>query len=214
MLVSRVEIRDPRRERPELCTELVGPLHTSVPRQAQYPPKEGVASTYRKTTALGTIVVERLLDGLALVLALNLGLLLSAQAAGSRDLLLTVAALATAGLVAAFAVAWHFEALRRRLEGLGWPWLQSRLRNFGETLAPLRGPDIWQPAVLTVVIYSAEALAIGDGANDLAMIEAAGLGLAYRAKPAVAAAADARIEHADLTAALYFQGIRRAEFSP
>ena len=50
------------------------------------------------------------------------------------------------------------------------------------------------------------ALAVGDGANDLAMIEAAGLGVAYRAKPLVAARADARLDHADLTALLYFQG--------
>jgi phosphoserine phosphatase len=49
-------------------------------------------------------------------------------------------------------------------------------------------------------------LAVGDGANDLAMIEAAGLGVAYRAKPVVAAQADARVEHTDLTALLFFQG--------
>ncbi len=57
-----------------------------------------------------------------------------------------------------------------------------------------------------------DTLAIGDGANDLAMIEAAGLGLAYRAKPIVAAQADAKIDHADLTAALYFQGYALADF--
>ena len=56
------------------------------------------------------------------------------------------------------------------------------------------------------------ALAIGDGANDLAMIEAAGLGVAYRAKPLVAARADARIDRADLTAALHFQGYLEDEF--
>jgi phosphoserine phosphatase len=50
------------------------------------------------------------------------------------------------------------------------------------------------------------ALAIGDGANDLAMIEAAGLGLAYYAKPAVAAAAHSAITCTDLRTALYFQG--------
>ena len=55
-------------------------------------------------------------------------------------------------------------------------------------------------------------LAIGDGANDLAMIEAAGLGVAYRAKPIVAAQADAKIDHADLTALLHFQGYRTDEF--
>jgi phosphoserine phosphatase len=56
------------------------------------------------------------------------------------------------------------------------------------------------------------ALAIGDGANDLAMIEAAGLGVAYRAKPVVAGQADCAIDHADLTAALYFQGYGVADF--
>ena len=55
-------------------------------------------------------------------------------------------------------------------------------------------------------------MAVGDGANDLAMIEAAGLGVAYRAKPAVAAQAAAKVEHGDLTALLYFQGYRQAEF--
>jgi phosphoserine phosphatase len=55
-------------------------------------------------------------------------------------------------------------------------------------------------------------MAIGDGANDLAMLEAAGLGVAYRAKPAVAAAAQARVEHADLTALLFAQGFRVEEF--
>jgi phosphoserine phosphatase len=57
-----------------------------------------------------------------------------------------------------------------------------------------------------------ETLAVGDGANDLAMLGEAGLGVAYRAKPAVAAAAHARIDHANLTALLYAQGFRRAEF--
>lgn len=57
-----------------------------------------------------------------------------------------------------------------------------------------------------------DTLAVGDGANDLPMIRAAGLGVAFRGKPAVAAAAPARIEHGDLTALLYLQGYRRTEF--
>jgi len=56
------------------------------------------------------------------------------------------------------------------------------------------------------------AIAIGDGANDLAMIEASGLGIAYYAKPAVAAAAHCAINHTDLTSALYFQGYKDEEF--
>ncbi|HTW54618.1 MAG TPA: phosphoserine phosphatase SerB [Stellaceae bacterium] len=52
-------------------------------------------------------------------------------------------------------------------------------------------------------------LAVGDGANDLPMLQAAGLGIAFHAKPTVAAAARWRIDHADLTALLYAQGYRR-----
>lgn len=57
-----------------------------------------------------------------------------------------------------------------------------------------------------------DTMAVGDGANDLAMLEEAGLGVAYHAKPAVAAAAHARIDHADLTALLYAQGYRFEDF--
>ena len=57
----------------------------------------------------------------------------------------------------------------------------------------------------------ADTLAIGDGANDLGMIADAGLGVAYRAKPTVAAAAGARLDHSDLEAVLYLQGYRDDE---
>jgi phosphoserine phosphatase len=57
-----------------------------------------------------------------------------------------------------------------------------------------------------------DTLCVGDGANDLPMIQAAGLGVAYHAKPMVAASAAARIDHGDLTALLYAQGYRRDEF--
>lgn len=62
-------------------------------------------------------------------------------------------------------------------------------------------------------VTPAEALAVGDGANDLAMIEAAGLGVAYRAKPVVAEKAHAKVDQADLTALLYFQGYRAEDFA-
>ena len=61
-------------------------------------------------------------------------------------------------------------------------------------------------------IEIAETLAVGDGANDLSMLGAAGLGVAFHAKPAVAEAADVRIDHGDLTALLYLQGIPEREF--
>jgi phosphoserine phosphatase len=55
-------------------------------------------------------------------------------------------------------------------------------------------------------------LAVGDGANDLDMLLAAGLGVAFHAKPVVAASARARVDHADLRALLFAQGYRAAEF--
>lgn len=58
-----------------------------------------------------------------------------------------------------------------------------------------------------------DAMAIGDGANDLDMIKAAGLGVAYRAKPVVAAEADAKIDYTSLETALFFQGYRREDFA-
>jgi phosphoserine phosphatase len=57
----------------------------------------------------------------------------------------------------------------------------------------------------------AATLTVGDGANDLAMLQAAGLGIAFRAKPVVAAAARARVDHADLRALLFAQGYHAAE---
>jgi len=69
-----------------------------------------------------------------------------------------------------------------------------------------------QDAVARFGIGFDDAVAIGDGANDLDMIRRAGLGVAYHAKPVVAAAAGCSIAHGDLTAVLYLQGYRGEEF--
>ncbi len=57
-----------------------------------------------------------------------------------------------------------------------------------------------------------DAIAVGDGANDLGMIKLAGTGVALHAKPAVAAQARMRVDHGDLTALLYIQGYRKTDF--
>jgi phosphoserine phosphatase len=62
-------------------------------------------------------------------------------------------------------------------------------------------------------IEMAETLAVGDGANDLPMLQTAGLGIAYRAKPVVVAQVRARVEYTDLTTLLYYQGYKQSEFS-
>lgn len=57
-----------------------------------------------------------------------------------------------------------------------------------------------------------DAIAVGDGANDLGMLQLAGSGVALHAKPTVAAQADIKMDHADLTALLYLQGYRKSDF--
>lgn len=61
-------------------------------------------------------------------------------------------------------------------------------------------------------LTDADVLAVGDGANDLGMLGRAGMGVALHAKPAVAAACDVRINHGDLSALLYLQGLTKPEF--
>ena len=62
-------------------------------------------------------------------------------------------------------------------------------------------------------IGTEDAIAVGDGANDAGLIRAAGLGVALHAKPVLREAADAAIDHGDLTALLYLQGYSSAEFA-
>lgn len=70
-----------------------------------------------------------------------------------------------------------------------------------------------EDAIIRFGLTADETMAVGDGANDLAMIGRAGLGVAYRAKPKVAEAAAARIDHTSLAALLFAQGYARADFA-
>jgi phosphoserine phosphatase len=86
----------------------------------------------------------------------------------------------------------------------------------GLVAEPILGKEAKAQALLRLIgqrgITSADVLAVGDGANDLAMLQLAGSGVALHAKPAVAAQARIRIDHGDLTALLYIQGYRRHDF--
>jgi phosphoserine phosphatase len=86
----------------------------------------------------------------------------------------------------------------------------------GQVAEPIFGRETKRATLLELrarlKLSPEQTMAAGDGANDLAMIEEAGLGIAYHAKPKVAAAATARIEHGDLTALLYVQGYKQEEF--
>ena len=86
----------------------------------------------------------------------------------------------------------------------------------GTVAEPILGQDAKRASLLELAeakkVPMALTLAVGDGANDLAMIRESGLGVAFHAKPKVAAEAHTRIDHGDLTALLYLQGYRRSEF--
>jgi phosphoserine phosphatase len=87
----------------------------------------------------------------------------------------------------------------------------------GRVAEPVLGRDaklrVLEDSVVGRHIEFIDVLAVGDGANDLAMIERAGLGVAYHGKPVVAKAAHASIAHGDLKALLYLQGFRDDEIS-
>jgi phosphoserine phosphatase len=87
----------------------------------------------------------------------------------------------------------------------------------GEVKEPILGRDAKLATLIELRegfdLDNIDTLVVGDGANDLGMVQQAGLGVAYHAKPAVAAAAAARIDFGDLTALLYAQGFTREEFA-
>ena len=86
----------------------------------------------------------------------------------------------------------------------------------GEVAEPILGKQAKVDAVTEIAarfgIGTDDVMAVGDGANDLGMINLAGSGVALHAKPTVAAQARMRIDHGDLTALLYIQGYRRSDF--
>jgi phosphoserine phosphatase len=86
----------------------------------------------------------------------------------------------------------------------------------GEVIEPILGREAKLDMLTRLRVHlrlgREDTLAVGDGANDIPMIDAAGLGVAFHGKPAVREVAAARIDHGDLTALLYAQGYRRDEF--
>ncbi|KQW28796.1 phosphoserine phosphatase [Rhizobium sp. Root274] len=86
----------------------------------------------------------------------------------------------------------------------------------GEVAEPILGRQAKVDSLVeianTLGISPQDSLAVGDGANDLGMLDIAGSGVALHAKPSVAAEAKIRIDHADLTALLYLQGYRKSDF--
>ena len=87
----------------------------------------------------------------------------------------------------------------------------------GKVAMPILGRDAKVAALNEITtrldLTADQVMAVGDGANDLGMLELAGAGVALHAKPSVAAQCDIRINHGDLTALLYIQGYSQEEFA-
>lgn len=86
----------------------------------------------------------------------------------------------------------------------------------GDVARPILGKQAKVDALIDISerlgITPADVIAVGDGANDLGMLQLAGTGVALHAKPVVADQAKIRIDHGDLTALLYLQGYRKTDF--
>jgi phosphoserine phosphatase len=156
---------------------------------------------------LDVAVIDRLLDG---TIRLNPGaktLAATFRARGGYFAIVSGGFTPFTGRVAQWLGADEHRANRLAVEG-------GRLT--GEVLAPLQGADAKLAALRELReklrLGPHEVVAVGDGANDLPMLGEAGLGVAYYAKPKVAAAAHARVEKGDLTALLFAMGVRREEF--
>ncbi|MFO1080920.1 MAG: phosphoserine phosphatase SerB [Reyranellaceae bacterium] len=114
----------------------------------------------------------------------------------------------------------HFTGLVRRAVGFDADFANVLGQANGALSGKVEPPILGKEAKLATLrrlaeergLALGETVTVGDGANDLPMLQAAGLGVAFHAKPAVAAAVPARIGHGDLTALLYLQGYRRDEF--
>jgi phosphoserine phosphatase len=114
----------------------------------------------------------------------------------------------------------HFTSIVRKALGFDFD-AANTLRHDGRALAgSVQPPILGKEAKLAALdrlcierdVPAGDAVSVGDGANDLPMLQAAGLGVAFRAKPVVASQVSARVAHGDLTALLYLQGYRRSDF--
>ncbi len=114
----------------------------------------------------------------------------------------------------------YFTRNIRTMLGFDYEQANELLTDGRQILGTVREPILDKNAKLAALEALAQqnhldltqTMSVGDGANDLPMLQAAGLGVAYHAKPTVAAAAKVRVNHGDLTALLYLQGYRQDEF--
>jgi glycosyltransferase 2 family protein len=115
-----------------------------------------------RSTALGSIVVERLLDGLAVVCIFNIGLAATAIPDENSNILLPIAVISTIVFALLFFLVRYFSLVRPMLSKVPLSWLQSRLENFSSTLSVVRQPGFLRPVFITMLIYILEAATLAS----------------------------------------------------
>jgi uncharacterized protein (TIRG00374 family) len=114
-----------------------------------------------RSSALGSIVVERLLDGTAVIAVLFLGLAILFLNSGTTSVALVAVASTAAAIFAVVAIfVSRFDRLRYLVERVPWSWLRTRIHDFGDALTVLRTPDFRRCIILTSIIYIVETLMI------------------------------------------------------
>ncbi|MCO5147485.1 MAG: phosphoserine phosphatase SerB [Aquamicrobium sp.] len=153
-------------------------------------------------------VISRIIDTRLTLAAGGRALVATMNAAGARTALVSGGFRTFTGPIAA-KLGFHEHRSNTLIERDG--------RLTGEVADPILGREAKAEALCEIAaglgLTPADAIAVGDGANDLDMLDLAGTGVALHAKPAVAERAKIRIDHGDLTALLYLQGYRREEFA-
>jgi glycosyltransferase 2 family protein len=115
-----------------------------------------------RSSALGSIVIERLLDGLAIVCIFNMGLLVTAIPDENSNILLPIAIISTVVFFLLFLLVRFFALVRPILSNIRLGWLQTRLENFSGTLAVVHQPGFLRPVLITVLIYILEAATLAS----------------------------------------------------
>lgn len=140
--------------------------------------------------------------------------------AGAKALVATMRVHGAVTILVSGGFAWFAERVARDAGFAAWSanvLLDDGEKLLGTVKEPILGPEAKVQALERAAAQNGTALsdtlAVGDGANDVGMVQRAGLGVAWQAKPVLAQAAAARIDHADLTALLYLQGYRSSEIA-
>jgi glycosyltransferase 2 family protein len=114
-----------------------------------------------RSSALGSIVIERLMDGISVTSILGIGILALAASGRAAGTTLTIVVLVSACVfTTALIFVYHIRFFSPKIERLNFRWLNNKLADFAKSLEALRDRTIWRSVGLTIIIYSIEILMV------------------------------------------------------